>query len=509
MLFVFFISHFFLFFSLLLLLICNSLVVRSRRTYHRILCDEIFAQTFTVCVIVLVLIINSKAEGFSTDYNLVFNLGKVIIQVISVLFMLFSLPSVTLSFRSQNLNFFEFFVILLVILISIFFIINSNSLIILFIAVEIFALCSIILSAFNKLSAFSTEAGLKYFISSAIFSGIFLLGSGLLYFCYGTVHFDKILSLTIKNSAEFNSSLCLMIEIGMFLILAWLLFKITSAPFQFLVAEIYDGAPLATTIFLSIVPKFALVVFLLRWLQIFFALDAVSTGYFILDFFGIISCVFGFISALKQKKLKKLFIFSSIGQVGFITIASSLIIKDGAVSVIAFLLVYILTSIIVWNLIAVFFACEIKININRSVKVYPFNLTQLSGLYYKDRTLAIFISVIVFSLSAIPPLLGFYGKFEIFSAIVNDNLFFPIVILVLLSSMSTFYYIDMIRSSFFEGDQNRIKVKDDFIVTSCNDYFIYCITYINCFLIIVLIFGIFYPEMLINIASLIAYYNNL
>ncbi len=504
-----FLPHFFLFLCVLLLLICNSFVIRSRTSYHRLMDVEVFAQTFTVICIVLVLIVNSKAEGFSTDYNLVVNFGRIIVQGISVLFMILSLPSVTLSFRSQNLNFFEFFVILLVVLISIFFIINSNSLIIVFIAVEIFALCSVILSAFNKLSAFSTEAGLKYFISSAIFSGIFLLGSSLLYFCYGTVHFDKLLSLTVRNSNEFNSSLCLLIEFGMFLILSWLLFKVTSAPFQFLVAEIYDGAPLSTTIFLSVVPKFALIVFLLRWLQIVFSLDTAVAGYFIIDIFGIISCIFGFISALKQKKLKKLFIFSSIGQIGFITIASSLTIKDGAVAVIAFLLVYIITSIIVWNLIAIFFACEVKMNINRNIVIYPFNLTQLSGLYYKDRALAIFISIVVFSLSAIPPLLGFYGKFEIFSAILNENLFFPIAVLILLSSMSTFYYIDMIRSSFFEGDQNRIKLKDDFIVTSCKDPFIYWITYINCFLIILLIFGLFYPEMLINIASLIAYYNDL
>ncbi len=504
-----FIPHFFLICSILLLLISNSLIIKSSTTHNRLMYIEVFVQTLSVLFFVFLLIINSRLEGFSTDYSFKIDFGKNLVQIISVVFLLFSFPSIFLSFRSQNLSFFEFFVIILIVVVSLLFIINANSLISIFIAVEIFALCSITLASFNKISAFSTEAGLKYFISSAVFSAVFLLGSSLLYFSYGTVCFDNYISLNKTQTFETFINIRFFIEIGMFLVICWLFFKITGAPFHFWVSDVYDGSPLATTIFFSIVPKFSLIIFFLKWIKIYFSLYYISKGYLIFIICGLLSCFFGFISALVQKKLKKLFIFSSIGQIGYIVIASFVTTLEGYASVIMFSVLYYTTSIVIWNYISVFFALDRKSNIFRKTFKSPFNLTHLSGLYKRNKYISINIAFLIFSLSAIPPMIGFYGKFEIFSAVIGGDIYYIMVLVVILSAISTYYYLELIRNIFFEGNINLIKMKEDFKLTSAEDPFIYIINYISCFLTLFLLMGIFYPEIINNFAIIVALYNDL
>lgn len=504
MLFNVIIPHIFLISAILFVLMCNTLIIRSRNEKSRVMNHTCFVQVLVVLFILLILLINIHNVGaVISNSNFKYDFSLEIIQVITVLLMLFSFPSVFLSFRSQNLNFFEFFVLVLVVLLAILFIINANSLLALFVSVEIFALCSIILVAFNNISALSTEAGLKYFISSATFSGIFLLGASFIYFAYGTVCFSMLFDFKNSSIGNFETSLPLYSEVGFLLVNCWLLFKITSAPFHFWVSDVYDGAPLATTIFFSIVPKFALVIFLIKWIKLYFLLSNYIGSFLIFVLCGIVSCIFGFIAALKQKKVKKLFIYSSVGQVGLVVAGTFLGGNDGFISVIVFSVIYYINSILVWNTVSVLFALDAVANKYNSKKVTPFNLTQLAGLYYRNPALALLICFIVFSLSGIPPLLGFFGKYENYLALVNSGNFFPVMLIVLLSALTSAYYLEMLRPMFFKGDLKQINGKGDFKISSYDDKLINLVNSISCFLVFVIIWALFYPELIIDVATLI------
>lgn len=499
-----FIPHFFLISSFLLLLIANVLMVRSRDSYHRIFFDELFTQTTFTLFSVLILIFSSKVYGFSADYNFKVSFGSNLIQAITVIFMLLSLPSITLSFRLQKLNFFEFFIIMQIVLLSLFFIVNANSLLALFVSIELFALCSIIFVSFKKTSAFSTEAGLKYFIYSAIFSSIFLLGCGCIYVICGSVNFDTIFYYASILQIDSKNDIYFIFQLGILLISCWFLFKLTSAPFHSWASEVYDGAPLAATIFLSIVPKFPLILVFAKWntllLTIFFDQNSGSTLYFC----GLLSCLIGFFSALGQPKLKKLFIFSSIGNLGYIISLAYMDSLNSQQILVIFALIYFFTAVVTWSIIALLYLIEAHRSHHAKDTFRSINLTMLIGLYSKNKSFAIIIAIVMFSLSGIPPMLGFFAKFQFFSALVSEQFYGSAIFFIFLGSIAVFYYIQLIEVMFFTDTSGDIRNREEPISFFENDESIASLTIsIMVFLGISLVFGLYFPDLIINIANLV------
>jgi len=165
------------------------------------------------------------------------------------------------SFCLQSINFFEYFTVFLLSLLALLLLINSSDILSAYLIIEMQALCFYILASFKRNSSFSTEAGLKYFISGSFISGVFLLGASLIYGCLGTLNFN-ILSwlLTFDFSSDFII-LRILIIIAVCLITFTLCFKIAAAPFHFWSPDVYEGSPLASTLVFSIIPKISLFVF--------------------------------------------------------------------------------------------------------------------------------------------------------------------------------------------------------------------------------------------------------
>jgi NADH-quinone oxidoreductase subunit N len=177
------------------------------------------------------------------------------------------------------------------------------------------ALCFYILASFKRNSAFSTESGLKYFISGAFISCIFLLGASLLYGALGTLNLNYInllLSFPFENELK---NLQHFIILGSLCIIITLCFKISVVPFHFWSPDVYEGSPLSSTIIFSVLPKIIIFTFLIKWI---FSISNIF--FFIKELFlilGILSVFLGTFFSLKQKKIKKLIIYSSIAQIGF------------------------------------------------------------------------------------------------------------------------------------------------------------------------------------------------
>merc|ERR1712146_674147 len=268
---------------------------------------ETFWQTSFILGCVIFLLFNLKIEGmFSTFLFLNDESGR-IVKIILGLRSILGLFVIFRSFVIQNLNFFEYFSIFLFSVLVLMLLVSCSDLISGYLVIEMQALCFYILASFRRDSAFSTEAGLKYFISGAFISGIFLFGASLIYGSLGTLNFNHInLLLTFPLNDEF-SHLRIIVLIGILLVTITLLFKVAAAPFHFWSPDVYEGSPLSSTIVFSIVPKIIIFSFFIKWTLVISTMFDDIKNVFVLV--GVISVFFGTFFALKQKRIKRLIIF--------------------------------------------------------------------------------------------------------------------------------------------------------------------------------------------------------
>nr|QWE51007.1 Nad2 [Phaeophyceae sp.] len=334
------------------------------------------------------------------------------------------------SFRS-----YEFFVFLLGVCLSLCLLVSSNDLLSIYLSVEFLSLLFYILATWKKSSFFSAEAGLKYFIMGSLASLFYLFGASLLYFSFGTTSLGAISILTepVPIVAPYT-------HLALILIGAALLFKLGAAPYHMWIADIYEGSPTIVSYVFAVVPKIGIFVLLLR-------LAFVSTWVFFTpvweDFFsiaGILSVLFGSLCGLGETKVKRLLAFSGVGHMGFLCLGLSTGTIEGIQAVLFYLTTYMVTSAFLWLVVLQLGSNKVSIRI-----------TDLIGLTRSNPLLGFTVILIVFSLAGIPPLAGFFAKFNIFICLVNSSFIIAAVLSVLSSVLSAFYYIRLVKILSFEG----------------------------------------------------------
>jgi proton-translocating NADH-quinone oxidoreductase chain N len=443
-----FIPEIFLSLSILLQLVFNVRIINNLKFNFPILDKEIFIQTLFVIISLFFLLLNLKIEGFFSNFLFFNDYGTKIIKIIFILISFFALIFIFKSFSIQTLNFFEFFIILLFSILSSFFLISSYDLLSAYLAIEMQALCFYILASFKRNSAFSTEAGLKYFISGAFISCIFLLGASIIYGSLGTLNLNYInllLSFSFENDFE---NLKYFIILGSLCIIITLFFKVSAVPFHFWSPDVYEGSPLSSTIIFSILPKIVIFSFLIRWV---FAVSNIF--FFIKELFlvvGILSVILGTFFSLKQKKIKKLIIYSSIAQIGFPVAALGSGTYSSYVFIFFFLTTYMLTSILVWGNFTIMHNSQKNLNSFFNTNSISLFLSSFSNLFVANKIWSFSFVFIFFSIAGVPPLLGFLSKAFIILGLIEGQQLFTAILLVVISSISVFYYIRIIKIIFFE-----------------------------------------------------------
>ena len=207
------------------------------------------------------LFFNLKVEGFFSNFLFLNDLGGRLLKMILIFFSTFTLFFIGRSFCLQNINFFEYFSVFLLSLLALLLLIDASDILSAYLIIEMQALCFYVLASFKRDSSFSTEAGLKYFISGSFISGVFLLGAALIYGCLGTLNFNILNWLLTFNSFSDFESLKILTLIGILLVTFTLLFKVAAAPFHFWSPDVYEGSPLSSTIIFSVIPKISLFLF--------------------------------------------------------------------------------------------------------------------------------------------------------------------------------------------------------------------------------------------------------
>ncbi len=317
--------------------------------------------------------------------------------------------------------------------------ISSNDLIVFYMGLELQSLALYVLATFNRDQIKSSEAGLKYFVLSALSSGLLLYGCSLIYGFTGSTNFDLIANELSSNDY--------VLTLGIVFILVGLAFKISAVPFHMWAPDVYEGSPTSVTLFFSIVPKIAALTVFIRFLYVPF-LNLIDQWQMILIFLSIASMLFGAIAAIGQTNLKRLIAYSSIGHVGYALAGLTTGSNEGIQSSIIYITIYILMNL-------GFFSCLLMLKRNN---VYYEKIDDLAGLSKNHPLLSLSFLIIMFSLAGIPPLAGFFAKFYIFKAVIEESMYFLAIVGLLSTVVAAFYYLRIIKIIYFDKEKEKYDI---------------------------------------------------
>jgi NADH-quinone oxidoreductase subunit N len=432
--------------TILFILLLFGVFYKGDYNNHKILIIKNL-NTIIIYLLLIILILTYNVENFSTtpmNGVLIINNFTQAIKIILIFTAIICFLIQKKYLIQQKINSYEINILFLISLLGLMVIISSNHFISLYLGIELQSLSFYILTASQKKSVLSIEAALKYFILGSIASGFILFGSSILYVILGSLNFSNI-SLILSNINFVNNiDLLLSIIYGFVFIIIGIFFKIGAAPFHFWLPDVYEGAPNNVTAFFAIVPKIAFIGILIRF---FFEIFSPVSFFFEIFFYvvALLSMLIGSLSALNQKKIKRLLAYSSISHIGFILIGFTSNIINNIPAILLYVIIYIIMSINLWT-------SYISININHKPIKY---LTDLSNLYNLNNLISIIIVLNIFSLAGIPPLGGFFSKVLIFYAGIKNNYFSLIFFAVIISIISSFYYLKIIKVIFFEKTNKR------------------------------------------------------
>jgi len=338
---------------------------------------------------------------------------------------------------------FEFPVLVLLATTGMLMMISANDLIALYVGLELQSLALYVVAAFQRDSARSSEAGLKYFVLGALSSGMLLYGASLVYGFTGSTDFADIAAAVQPSGAN------IALIFGLVFLMAGFAFKISAVPFHMWTPDVYEGAPTPVTAFFAAAPKLAAMALTVRVLIT--AFPAVTAQWQqIVTFLAIASMALGSFAAIGQTNIKRLMAYSSIGHMGYALVGLAAGTTEGVQGVIIYLAIYLAMTLGT-------FACILAMRRNgRMVE----DIDQLSGLSSTSPLMAFLLAMLLFSLAGIPPLAGFFAKFYVFLAAIHAGLYALAVIGVLLSVVGAYYYLRIVKIMYFDAPAERFEPMD-------------------------------------------------
>jgi NADH-quinone oxidoreductase subunit N len=335
------------------------------------------------------------------------------------------------SWLKQHKHVLEFFILLLSTLVGMFFMISSGNLLLFYLGLELSTIPLAAIANFDLEKRQSSEAALKFIISSAFSSGLLLLGISLVYGTTGTLGFEGI-------SQHLNGS---PLQLFAFvLLLSGFAFKISVVPFHLWTADVYEGSPVAVTAYLSVISKGAIFFVFVPVLYTVFR-PLASEWYRIISLLAVLTMLVGNLFAVRQDKLKRLLAFSSIAQVGFILVGISGSSRGGSAAVVYFIPIYIFSNLGAFGVVSLISALTGK----ESIEDYR-------GLYATNPFLSWVMAISLFSLAGIPPTAGFFGKFFLLMAGAEKGNYLLIIIASLNMVISLYYYLRVIKAIFMDAN---------------------------------------------------------
>jgi NADH-quinone oxidoreductase subunit N len=338
---------------------------------------------------------------------------------------------------------FEYPVLVLLATTGMLMMISANDLISLYVGLELQSLALYVVAAFKRDSAFSAEAGMKYFVLGALSSGMLLYGASLVYGFTGSTLFSDIAAGVQPSGANIG------LIFGLVFLMAGFAFKISAVPFHMWTPDVYEGAPTPVTAFFAAAPKLAAMALTVRVLIVAFPAVTIEWQQIVV-FLAIASMALGSFAAIGQRNIKRLMAYSSIGHMGYALVGLAAGSVEGVQGVIVYLAIYLVMTLGT-------FACILAMR--RGGRMVE-DIDQLSGLSRTNPPMALMLAILLFSLAGIPPLAGFFAKFYVFLAAIHAGLYALAVIGVLLSVVGAFYYLRIVKVMYFDAPAERFEPMD-------------------------------------------------
>lgn len=389
----------------------------------------------------LLLLINLAAGFvFSKDgmlFNNMFNTSPLIVlqkNILSLGTLLISLQSY--SWLKDHKHVIEFYILLLTTLLGMFFMISSGNLLMFYLGLEMSTIPLAAAANFDLQKKKSSEAAMKLIISSAFSSGLLLFGISLFYGTTGTLVFNEITPLINNNPLQ---------VFAFVLLLAGFAFKISVVPFHLWTADVYEGAPVAVTAYLSVISKGAVLFVFVSVLYTVFK-PLAETWYNMLFLLSVLTILIGNLFAIRQNNIKRFLAFSSIAQVGFILVGITGTSQLGSTSVVYFVLIYIFSNLAAFGVVSLVSAVTGKENIS-----------DYKNFYKTNPVLAWVLTIALFSLAGVPPTAGFFGKFFLLIAGAGKGNYILITIAALNMVISFYYYLRIVKAIFMDENAHPIQ----------------------------------------------------
>ena len=329
----------------------------------------------------------------------------------------------------------EFFVMMFSSLLGMYFMISAGDFLMFYLGLELSALPIAALVGFDTNQRTSAEAGIKFILSAALASGTSIFGVSLIYATTGSIYFEEVAQLITYS----NLSL-----IGFIFFFSGLAFKISLVPFHFWTADVYQGAPIGVTSYLSVISKgSAVMILMIIMFTVFKSFEEIISN--LLYVVSVITMFVGNLFALRQQNMKRFLAFSSVAQAGFILLGLLSNDQLGVSTVVYFVSIYVFTNLATFGVVQAI-----------STETGKENMDDYNGLYRTNPKLSLVMMLALFSLAGIPPVAGFFGKFFLFTAAASKGFYFLVFLAVVNVTISLYYYLLVIRAMFLRKSETAI-----------------------------------------------------
>jgi len=326
----------------------------------------------------------------------------------------------------------EYYVLCLTALLGIFVLISANSLLTVYLGIELLSLSLYALVAFDRDSGIAAEAAIKYFVLGAIASGVLLYGMSMLYGLTGTLDLDQLASV-VRHGPDAG------LVIGIAFVVAAIAFKFGAAPFHMWVPDVYHGAPTSVTLYIATVSNLGSFAFILRLLTHGLAgMPLIWTQ--MLAAVAVLSLLMGNIVAIAQSNLKRMLAYSAIANAGFVLLGFATGTRLGYQAALNFTIAYVLTTLASFGTILV---------LSRRGAEHD-EIADFKGLATREPLLAALMLVLMFSTAGVPPFVGFWAKLWIIQALLDSGHVWLATFAVLISVVGAFYYLRVVWYMYFE-----------------------------------------------------------
>jgi NADH-quinone oxidoreductase subunit N len=379
---------------------------------------------------------------------------KIVITIATLFIILFSVQSRELAAMIKTQG--EYYALIIAMTLGMFLTVSASNVLMLVLSIEVMGLSSYILTGYTKAAPDSSEASLKYIIYGALSTGIMLYGISLLFGITGALGYYDI--NRVLMSGDFNHTMLLVSTI---LIVVGLGYKISAVPFHFWTPDVYEGAPITITAYLSVASKAAGFAAMIRFFKVVFMNSGVALTpigvwtnvqnfewNIIIAIVAILTMTVGNIVAIWQDNLKRLLAYSSIAHAGYMLMGVVVLSDRGIAAVLIYFVIYLFMNLGAFYIVMLI-----------ADRTGSENIKDYRGLGFRSPMIAIALSIFLFSLTGLPPFAGFVGKLYLFSAVLEAKWLGLAIVGALNSVVSLYYYVRVVRNMYLREADDISEIK--------------------------------------------------